>query len=201
MKKKLSILAVLVLAVAISAYSVGGTYAKYTSTITGTSSTARVAKWGFTVGGNPITNSFSFNLFDTLKEADTTTAEGDVTSSNDDKVVAPGTGGQFALSLTNAGEVNAAYTIDYEVTNVSGIPIEFSINGTDWTTSLADVTTPVAINIGGTAPITIYWRWAFTGDASANYTATQNDGTDTTLGLAGSAVITVNAAVTVTQVD
>ena len=36
MRKRLSILAVLLLAVAISAYSVGGTYAKYTSTFNGT---------------------------------------------------------------------------------------------------------------------------------------------------------------------
>ena len=68
MKKRLSILAVLLLAITVTAYSVSGTYAKYTSNAAGTS-TARVAKWAFQINDNDVTNSFTFNLFDTLKEA------------------------------------------------------------------------------------------------------------------------------------
>ncbi len=201
MRKRLSILAVLLLAVAISAYSVGGTYAKYTSTIAGSSSTARVAKWAFEVNDAAVTNSFTFNLFDTLYEADTSTAEADVASLGEDKVIAPGTGGKFALKLANASEVNAKYTIDYTVTNESSIPIEFSIDGTNWTTGLADVTEGVNINKGANTTVNVYWRWAFTGDASANYTSAQTDVTDTTLGTAGTATVTVKADLTVTQVD
>ncbi|MBE6158699.1 MAG: hypothetical protein E7159_02620 [Firmicutes bacterium] len=200
MRKRLSILAVLLLAVAISAYSVGGTYAKYTSTIAGSSSTARVAKWAFEVNDAAVTNSFTFNLFDTLKEADTTTAETDVESLDSDKVIAPGTGGQFAVKLSNISEVNAEYTVDYTVTNTSNIPVEFSINGTTWTTDLADVTA-TAINKGADANITVYWRWAFTGADSTNYQASQTDVTDTALGSAGAATIAVKADLVVTQVD
>ena len=194
MKKRLSILAVLVLAITVTAYSVSGTYAKYTSDFTGATSTARVAKWAFEINDTAVSTTFDFDLFESVNDSN-------VKTGTNENIIAPGTTGSFAIKLANKSEVNANYTVDYTVTNTANIPVEFSIDGTNWTTSLADVTTPVAINKGGTAPITIYWRWAFTGDASANYTATQNDGTDTTLGLAGSAVITVNAAVTVTQVD
>ena len=45
MNKKLTVLSVLVLAIAMTAYSVAGTYAKYTTTQNGGSDSARVAKW------------------------------------------------------------------------------------------------------------------------------------------------------------
>lgn len=201
MRKRLSILAVLLLAVAISAYSVGGTYAKYTSNIEGSSSTARVAKWAFKVNDVAATNSFTFNLFDTLYEADTENAETDVASLGTDKVIAPGTGGKFAIKLANESEVNAKYTIDYTITKSAGIPIEFSIDGTNWTTDLADVTEGVNINKGANTTVNVYWRWAFTGDASANYKTTQTDANDTALGTTGTDTVTVKADFTVTQVD
>ena len=201
MKKRMAILAVLVLAVTATAYFVSGTYAKYTSNFTGSTSTARVAKWAFEINDTAATNSFAFNLFDTLNEADTTTAETDVASNDSDKVIAPGTGGQFAIKLANLSEVNANYTVDYTVTNTANIPVEFSIDGTNWTTDLADVTTPVAINKGADTTITVYWRWAFTGAQSDNYTSTQTDVTDTTLGAAGTDTISVAATITATQVD
>ena len=200
MFKKLSILSVLVLAVAVSAYSVAGTYAKYTSEFVGSTSTARVAKWAFEINDTAVTNAFTFNLFDTLNEADTTTSETDVASNNTEKVIAPGTGGQFTIKLSNKSEVNANYTVDYNVTNASNIPVEFSINGTDWTTDLADVTA-TAINKGADATITVQWRWAFTGDASANYTTSQSDSTDTALGALGTDTISVQATIVATQVD
>lgn len=57
------------------------------------------------------------------------------------------------------------------------------------------------MNMGGTDTITIQWRWAFTGGASANYTTSQDDSTDTALGIAGSATPTVKAKIVVNQVD
>ena len=78
--KKIAVILVLML-VAVGAYFVSGTYAKYTSTVTGTG-TGTVAKWEWTVGGNSIdlttAKTFTFNLFDTINEADTTTAEDNV---------------------------------------------------------------------------------------------------------------------------
>ena len=178
----------LVLLSVISLGSVAGTYAKYTSTAAATDS-ARVAKWSFTVGGTETATSdtFTFNLFNTTY----------------DKVIAPGTEGFFDIVLANASEVNATYDVVYEVTNTNNIPVEFSVDGTDWT---ADLTTlnvdDKAINMnGGTETIKVQWRWAFEGTSSENFTSTQTDETDTTLGYAGSAILTVKATVTATQVD
>ena len=193
MRKRLSILAVLLLAVAISAYSVGGTYAKYTSNFTGASSTARVAKWAFEVNDTAATTTFAFNLFETVNDANVKTG----TSEN---IIAPGTTGSFDIKLENLSEVNAEYTVNYTITNSAGIPVEFSINGTDWTTGLSNVAaTP--INYGADTTITVQWRWAFTGAASENYTTSQTDGTDTALGNVGTDTIKVEASITVTQVD
>ncbi len=194
MTKKLSILAALVLAVLVTANSVGGTYAKYTSTFTGATSSARVAKWAFEINDTAVTNSFTFNLFETVNDTN-------VATGTNENIIAPGTSGSFAIKLANKSEVNAVYTVDYTVTNAANIPVEFSIDGTTWTTDLADVTTPVAINMNADTTITVQWRWAFVGTGSANYADTQTDATDTTLGIAGTGTISVQANITATQVD
>ena len=215
MRKRLSILAVLLLAVAISAYSVGGTYAKYTSTFTGSSSTARVAKWAFTVGNETtaLANDFAFDLFATINDSNGTSAETDVDVDGvdsdgddigDEKVIAPGTSGSFNLKLYNQSEVNATYAINYTVTP-AGVPLEFSVNnGADWTSDLTDVTA-TAINMGANADITIMWRWAFTVDDDGTTDtvdeAAVRNAADTALGLVGTATPSVTAAITVTQVD
>ena len=97
---------------------VASTYAKYTSNASGSAS-ARVAKWSFNIGtDNDIVaqNAFEFNLFDTINDTDGKT-ETDVISSNNDKVIAPGTQGNFNLVLENKSEVSAKYGIVYTVTN------------------------------------------------------------------------------------
>ncbi len=194
----------LVAVVAVGSYFVSGTYAKYTSGSTGTA-TARVAKWEFKVSGNNISanNTFTFNLFDTLNEEDTTTVESDVVAANDtDKIIAPGTGGSFDIVLLNSSEVSAKYGIDYTVTNNSSIPVEFKVGDGAWSSSLTDVvadnvTTKLTPN-GGTATITVNWRWAYErGDAPH----TTEDANDTILGNAGTGTITVQADVTATQID
>ena len=199
MKKKLSILAVLVLAVTVTAYSVSGTYAKYTSTFTGSTSTARVAKWAFTVNSANITktNTFTFDLFKTVKDSDGA-AETDVKVGEDENIIAPGTSGSFKIALANASEVNAKYSIAYTVTNDANIPVEFSVNGTDWTKDLTTLNvTDAAINMtSGEAEVNVQWRWT--------YEATDRDAADTKLGVnavEADQTITVKADVTATQVD
>lgn len=200
--KKMSIIALLLVAVLVTSSSVSGTYAKYTSTFEGNTDSARVAKWSFKINNSAVTNTFNFDLFNTVNDTDTTAgSETDVKEGTGETIIAPGTKGSFNIKLENASEVEAAYTIDYTVTNSNNIPVEFSIDGTNWTTSLVDVTTPVRVNMGGQANVTIQWRWAFTGAASENYTSTQTDVTDTTLGTNGTATISVKADVTVTQID
>lgn len=211
MRKRLSILAVLLLAVAISAYSVGGTYAKYTSSISGSTSTARVAKWAFEFKQGDeaaTTNTFTFNLFDTVKEADTSSTEEHVHPSNTaDKVIAPGTGGSFSIKLTNKSEVDATYAVNYTVTNTGNIPVEFSLDGSTWVAwnALSNVS-DTAIAPNGEADIKIYWRWAFTvaddGTTDTVDEAAVRNASDTDLGTATDlASIVVGATVVVNQVD
>lgn len=174
---------------------VSGTYAKYTSSASG-SDTARVAKWSFNVGENDIVakDTFTFDLFKTITDTDGKT-ETDVVSANADKVIAPGTSGSFDLVLENKSETSAKYGITYTVTNTASIPVQFSVNGKDWTDNLANVVesdtdTKLDAN-NGTKTITIQWKWAYDGD----------DTTDVNLGKVGTAKLIVQADVTATQID
>lgn len=203
MKKnnKLAKFTALVLIVTIIALIlVAGTYAKYTTKIEG-SDVATVAK--FKVGS---TTDESFDLFSTVTEADGKTAETDVAEGK----VAPGTGGKFAIDITNESEVKVDYVLALEETaNTSSVPIEYSIDGTTYVTAdkmkdltaakgSLDIGTPTAKK----AQVTVYWRWAFTGDISTNFTTSQTDTTDLALGTASTApTVTVKASTTFTQVD
>ena len=188
---------------------VSGTYAKYTSSASG-SDTARVAKWSFIVGGNDIVaeNTFTFDLFKTIKDTDGKD-ETDVVSANADRVIAPGTSGSFDLVLENKSETSAKYSVTYTVTNTESIPVQFSVNGTDWkdnieelNISASDTKTKLEAN-DGTATITIQWKWDYE-NTKENATTEEKKATDEkdmTLGKAGTAKLIVQADVTATQID
>lgn len=101
MKKKGTILGGLLLATIVTGYSVAGTYAKYVSAIDVTD-TARVAQWNIDLSENEELK--SFNLFDKTYT--------DVNSDND-KVVAPGTSGQYPFTLS-ANSNNTKTEVDYQ---------------------------------------------------------------------------------------
>ena len=188
---------------------VSGTYAKYTSSASG-SDTARVAKWSFIVGGNDIVaeNTFTFDLFKTIKDTDGKD-ETDVVSANADRVIAPGTSGSFDLVLENKSETSAKYSVTYTVTNTESIPVQFSVNGTDWKDNIEELNistsatdTKLDAN-NGTKTITIQWRWAYE-NTKENATTEEKKATDEkdmTLGKAGTAKLIVQADVTATQID
>lgn len=187
--KTMKMILITLLIAMIALVLVSGTYAKYTSSASG-SDTARVAKWSFNVGENDIVakDTFTFDLFKTITDTD-------VVSANADKVIAPGTSGSFDLVLENKSETSAKYGITYTVTNTASIPVQFSVNGKDWTDNLANVVesdtdTKLAAN-NGTKTITIQWKWAYDGD----------DTTDVNLGKVGTAKLIVQADVTATQID
>ena len=179
---------------------VGGTFAKYTSSATGTDS-ATVAKWSFKVGETDIatTDTFTFDLFKTIKDSDGINNETEM-NPVDGSIIAPGTQGSFDLVLTNASQVTAQYAIDYTVTNNNDIPVKFSVDGgTTWTNDLADVAASDATKLAansGTTTINVQWRWRFEAD-----NVTEGDNADTTLGKDGTATLEVSAKVTATQVD
>ena len=198
-KNKLTVFAILVLALAMASMMlVSGTFAKYAKEYSGSSS-ATVAH--FEVGS---ISTASLELFSTIKEADATTTESDVVSGK----IAPGTGGQFTITVSNSSEVAVRYTMQVtETSNTSNVPIEYSVDGTTYYTAadFSSVATDT-LAIGSTTPqsdsVTVYWRWAFTGADSDNYTATQTDATDTALGEAASApTVTVQVKAIYEQID
>lgn len=176
--------------VGVTGYTVSKTYAKYASTVSGTSDTATVAKWAWTINDKALASgdlTFKLDLFKTINDTDNATAETDVTN----KKIAPGTSGSFKISIKNDSEVNAQYAYNLTETNAGNIPIEYSTDKTTWKT-LADFNAYATdIASGATKDATIYWRWAFDGD----------DATDTALGFAGTATVSIQADLTLTQVD
>lgn len=196
-KQKAGMMALVALA-AIGSYFIAGTYAKYTSQITG-SDTATVAKWKWTINNSVIDSAedttYTFNLFDTIKDSDGTSSETDVASGK----IAPGTSGSFDIDITNDSEVNATYAIAFTETNANNVPIEYSTDGTTWVSSVnsMDVSTTNIAMGASSAKKTVYWRWVY-------YEDTEGDVADTALGFAANtsaATVQVTATVTVTQVD
>ena len=195
---------------------VSGTFAKYTSTATGTDSVS-VAKWSIKIGNTEIATSsaqtLTLDLFSTIKDTGGT-AEADVAgiasnSTSSNKIIAPGTSGSFAIGVKNESDVNAVYSLDLAITNSSSIPLEFSTDGSTWVkpdaqNKIAVNVTNQALNMNVTDTTTVQWRWAFTGSQSSQYTAAQTDATDTSLGIAAQSsapTATVTVTVTATQVD
>jgi len=199
MKKKLSVLLVLVLAVAISAYSVGGTYAKYTTTAN-VSGSAQVAKWAiaFSDGENTITDGTSFNLG--------ITADANVVS---DKI-APGTNGSFTFGVDSTGtEVSYNYLISFTVDNKpTNLKFYSDSAYTNEITAVNGVYTVVNtdVTLGSTVPAntTVYWVWEYDVDDDDTTTetneATVYDSADVTDGIAA-LEMTVNATLNATQID
>ncbi len=206
MKNKLQRFMILVIALTVvSLMLVSGTYAKYTTSATG-SDTATVAKWSIILGTDTEiavtpSNNLAFNLFDTILDTATDAAETDVASG---KIIAPGTYGKFNLDIKNASEVNAKYSVTLALTNASSIPIEFSTDKSTWTsdlTSFNQAEKNIAMGVKDT--IEVYWRWAYErgGDAA---TITTNDATDTGFGITArtsAPTVKVQATINVTQVD
>ncbi len=179
---------------------VSGTYAKYTTSATG-SDNARVAKWSIKLGDEDIAKStektFAIDLFSTITNTDG--SEEKNVKKTDGSLIAPGTMGSFTLlSLKNESEVNAKYSVTYTLSNESGVPLEFTTNKDDESSWKSDFT---AINVSNEAlamdatatTATVYWRWAFTKD-------TARDTSDTTLGTT-TPTVTLTAKIDVEQAD
>lgn len=175
---------------------VSGTFAKYTSTVTGKDSAA-VAKWAFQYGNNEgaltnidlvSTKEISFNLFDTILDTNGDT-ETDVAANK----IAPGTKGSFQFVVNNTSEVNATFDLTLKVTGAQ-VPFEYTIQVDEGSASEASTTVPSlttqTIDRNTSVTVTITWEWPFDG----------NDTADTTLGLAASTV-EVNATIVFVQVD
>ena len=206
--KMMRIASVLLVAVLFTTCAISGTFAKYTSSATG-SDTARVAKWSIEVEGTEIGvaggTTVAFDLFSTVNDTGNSATDEDVKTGTDENIIAPGTAGSFELSIENNSEVNAKYTIELSETNTGNIPLQYSVDGATWVDSIDELTlsalTDVEIDMGSSSTNTIYWRWVFEGTTSGAHDG-QTDETDTALGSAGTAAtVTITATITVTQVD
>jgi len=202
MKKKISILAVLVLTVVLSTGLTAGTYAKYTSSQE-TSDSARVAKWG--IGVDNTVELFSDSYIGTEGGTDVVAADGT-------NVIAPGTTGEYTFELTGAPETN--YTLDVTVTGEDKTGrLVFTLDGTDVGT-IADLQTAIenlyntgkvyAANTTSASKHTIGWYWTFsTDDATDEIDTNLGDGKgDSDLTVDAEAVkLTVSITATQTEKD
>ena len=176
---------------------VSSTYAKYTTTISGTD-TAVVAKWNVSAG-----NAFeNFDLFTTVKDSNGTDTEDDVKADR----IAPGTSGAFTVALKNDSEVTADYAITIEQSNTK-IPIKYSIDGTTWykATELATLNSKLTGTLAfkgsskaeatpASKDITISWKWDY-------YESDDQDNTDKSLAGTTPEQTDVKASVVFTQVN
>ncbi|MDO4618737.1 MAG: hypothetical protein Q4B31_04355 [Clostridia bacterium] len=190
--KLLRVAAILMTLTMLTTAFVGETFAKYVSSATSNTSSAKVAKWVFTVNETDIAKSdtFTVNLFDTIYDTDGTTPEDDVETASG-TYIAPGTSGKFSLDIKNDSYVTANYTVTYNITNTKNIPIEYSIDGgTNWSSTLANVSA-TELAIGAEAKTEVMWRWAFEGDHTALGSSAATETVE----------VIVSATVTATQVD
>lgn len=132
MKKRTMAVGGLLLAVAMTGYSVAGTYAKYTSKVDLTDD-ARVAKWSFGLASNNAANedgSYDLDLFaNSYKLENSTNNKGNkvwVKSFDDKNVVAPGTKGTANFELT--GSIETAFTVDYKMNAENDFIVYYTLN-------------------------------------------------------------------------
>lgn len=195
--KLVKLMAFVLLVTVLAIILVSGTYAKYTTSATGTD-TAKVALWSIKINDEDIakaeTKELTVDLFSTITNTDGTDEKN--VSKTDGSLIAPGTMGSFNLvSIENASEVNATYSVTYTLTGAEGIPLQFTTtkdNEGSWSNSLPSVNvTNADLKAGAKADGTmVYWRWAFDG----------NDETDTNLGTT-TPTVTLKASVSVEQAN
>ena len=193
-KRKAILIVLLALLVAVTGAFIG-TLARYI-TSTSVSDNAVVAKFGLNV---PNTIDLFADSY-TNVQADT----------NGKKIIAPGTAGKYDFQVTGTAEV--AYKVSAEITVTYSeewngyAPLEFSLNGNDWT-GLEQFKEDLGEELESeimqpNAPYaetqTIHWRWPF-------YVSDGDDIKDTAMGSAAAAgtapKVTVNIEVTAAQID
>ncbi len=213
--KKFRLVCLLLALCLISSSFVGVTFAKYTSTGSGTDS-GRIAAWGFVVNDNDmaVSNTFTFDLYNTVYDTKVASStEGDVLADASTAIIAPGTWGYFDIVVRNNSEVNATYDVTFKSTE-GGCPVKYHVENIstgmaaptapasgDWYDGIevwndvADVTETLPLNMSGcTETIRVFWKWDFEG----------NDIGDTELGKAAALakqIWYVTATITATQVD
>ncbi|MBR6427468.1 MAG: hypothetical protein IKS28_06555 [Clostridia bacterium] len=123
--KMMRIASVLLVAALITTCAISGTFAKYVTKVSGEDS-ARVAKWGIILGvsgGEAFADKYKTDEVGTTEMPNVYEGEFSVVSSNEDKVVAPGTSSddvEPALTATVVGtpEVATRYILEGKISDV-----------------------------------------------------------------------------------
>lgn len=173
----------------------GGTLAKYTSTVSGTAS-AKVAAWSFDVTQNGATIQNTNIDLATTAYTETTLKSG---------VIAPGASGAFDLVIDGTGsDVGIEYTYTIKAATDSTIPKGFVIrvDNKDYVlNSTSDaVTIPYsAVQNDMKKTVPVVWLWAY--DKNSNGVPASDDADDTTFGTTANSTISLDISVTGTQVE
>lgn len=183
MKKhsKSMLIVILLLLVAIATVYVGGTYAKYTETVSG-NGTATVAKWDFTTDNTISTLNINFS-----QTYDPTTLVA--------QKIAPGTSGSFAISLKNT---NTETGVDFTLAlgSIQNVPTNLKFYkddtyATEITPGTGTITGQLKAKDATGINVPVYWKW--------EYQTTDGDDEDTTDGKAAKE-LTIPVTITGTQV-
>ena len=197
MKKNviMRIAAVVLMCTLVTACFASSTFARYTSEVSGLSSTATVAKWDIEVDDEDITvqnPNVTFDLFAASNIVDT--VDGNTDANVKEGLIAPGTKGEYKMTVANKSEVDAKFIIENTVTkSITGLPVDPEITSVtvDGTEIEAGADGYYAIPMNKTAIVTYGWEWAF-GDKAAD-NAYGDHTKDVT--------VKVDATITVDQVD
>ena len=188
----------------VSSCIVGGTLAKYTTTVSGTGS-AIVAKWAPSfktrANGDTFQDSIDVKLTDT-------TLNNKVVSGR----VAPGTDGSFAVEVSR-GDTEVEFTYSVSISDVENCPANLKFySDSNCTIPLPEVDRVYTLlgdkKMGLTdnaETMIVYWKWAYegTGDAAAKeiYNASDSDAGNKATASVAAATMSFKVNCTATQVN
>lgn len=176
-KKFIGRLGALALAVTlISTALMGGTLAKYTTAVSGTSS-ATVAKFAFDLNG--ATKASQTMKLDGLFSK--TYLDGNVSGS--ENLVAPGTSGKVKIDLKNEGEVAIQPTFKITEENASKIPLKYAVTASESVTAQTvwndaddlSITMNTILPADGDQSCYLHWKWATVDDSADTGFGTQDN--------------------------
>lgn len=195
--KNIFLLTALIIAAFATLSLFSGTLGRYISEFSG-SDTARVAKFGISVNGFS-EGAQNINLFDTIYDTLYDDIETHIASVPGEKIIVPGTWGEFEVQIKNNSEVAVNYSSYLHITNTANVPIKFF-------TVTGGVETPVALtggdalltplggnfapgNVGAVSRSIIRWKWDYSSDRNNSGTSEDDDAQDTLLGTGGVASV------------
>ncbi|MDD6102126.1 MAG: hypothetical protein PUB67_03365 [Clostridiales bacterium] len=227
MMKAASVLAVVTM---LTTGIVGGTFAKYATGATGADN-ARVAKFGVGITAESTSFGKSYKSADGTVSAVYNASTDSVNSSDNDKVIAPGTGDTVAnIAISGTPEVDVKVTYDASITfndkwvDANGnyyCPLVFTVNevaikGLDYASTDAfaaaiatkirslEATYPAGIDLSTASAGDISWKWEYETGSNALERA-ENNIKDTYLGdqaaKGNAATISITIKAEVVQID